>query len=137
MCSAQSPVTNNPTKHFSPAVKKLVPIALSDSHTTTVNPSRRLSAQLHTRTSRPNASTTPSAASALSDKEQPVTEPIERPLVYTVTQTAALLGISRTHAYELVARGDLVHLRLGRRIVVPRHALEQLLDVGAERPAAS
>ncbi len=66
-----------------------------------------------------------------------MTEPIERPLVYTVTQTASLLGISRAHAYELVSRGELVHLRLGRRIVVPRHALEQLLDVSAERPAAS
>lgn len=46
-------------------------------------------------------------------------ESIERPLVYTVMQTATLLGISRTHAYELVARGDLAHVRLGRRIVVP------------------
>ncbi len=60
-----------------------------------------------------------------------------RPLVYTVTQTATLLGISRTHAYELVARGDLAHVRLGRRIVIPCHALERLLDVAGERPAAS
>lgn len=66
-----------------------------------------------------------------------MTESIDQPLVYTVAQTAALLGISRTHAYELVARGDLAHVRLGRRIVVPRHALEHLLDVVAERPAAS
>jgi DNA binding domain, excisionase family len=120
-----------------PAVKKLVPIALSDSHTTTVNPSRRLTAQLPNRTPRTNISTTPSAASALSDKEQPVTEPIERPLVYTVTQTASLLGISRTHAYELVSRGELGHVRLGRRIVIPRRALERLLDVVAERSAES
>lgn len=73
--------------------------------------------------------------SAFPDKEQLLTDSIERPLVYTVTQTATLLGISRTHAYELVARGELAHLRLGRRIVVPRHALERLLDVVAERPA--
>lgn len=65
-----------------------------------------------------------------------MTESIDVPLVYTVTQTAALLGISRTHAYELVARGDVAHVRLGRRIVVPRHALERLLDVASERPAA-
>jgi excisionase family DNA binding protein len=102
-----------------------------------VNPSRRLTAQLPNRTPRPNISTTPSAASALSAKEQPVTEPIERPLVYTVTQTASLLGISRTHAYELVSRGELGHVRLGRRIVIPRRALERLLDVGAARPTAS
>jgi len=66
-----------------------------------------------------------------------MTESIELPLVYTVTQTAALLGISRTHTYELVARGELAHVRLGRRILVPRLALERLLDVVAERPAAS
>lgn len=78
------------------------------------------------------------SVSVLADKEELlVTESNERPLVYTVTQTAALLGISRTHAYELVARGDLAHVRLGRRIVVPRHSLERLLDVVAERPAAS
>ncbi len=57
-----------------------------------------------------------------------MTESLELPLVYTVMQTATLLGISRTHTYELVARGDLAHIRLGRRIVVPRQALERLLD---------
>ena len=65
-----------------------------------------------------------------------MSESIELPLVYTVTQTAVLLGISRTHAYELVARGDLTHVRLGRRIVIPRHALEQLLNRPAAPPAA-
>jgi excisionase family DNA binding protein len=65
-----------------------------------------------------------------------MTESIEQPLVYTVTQTAGLLGISRTLAYELVARGELAHVRLGRRILVPRHALERLLDTGVDRPAA-
>ena len=48
-------------------------------------------------------------------------------LVFTVVETARLLGISRTHAYELIARGELVHVRLGRRIVVPRHAIDTLL----------
>ena len=79
----------------------------------------------------------PLALTATSPKEQTTTDQIERPLVYTVMQTATLLGISRTHAYELVARGDLAHVQLGRRIVVPRHALERLLDVGAARPTAS
>ncbi len=58
----------------------------------------------------------------------------ERPLVYTVMQAATLLGISRTLAYELVARGELVHVRLGSRIVIPRNAIERLLDVDAPRP---
>ena len=58
-------------------------------------------------------------------------------LVLTVPQAAHLLGISRTHAYELVARGELAHVRLGRRIVVPRHALETLLGMTTGRPNAS
>ena len=49
-------------------------------------------------------------------------------LVLTVTEAAAALGISRTHAYELIARGELPSLRLGRRIVVPRRGLERLVD---------
>ena len=55
------------------------------------------------------------------------------PLVYTVGEVAGLLGISRTLAYELVARGAIAYVRLGRRIVIPRHALEQLLTVSVEQ----
>ncbi len=50
-------------------------------------------------------------------------------LVYTVTEAAALLGISRAHGYDLVASGELPHLRLGRRIVIPINALAQLLGL--------
>lgn len=49
-------------------------------------------------------------------------------LVLTVEEAGRLLGISRGLAYELVARGELPHLRLGRRIVIPRTALEALLN---------
>jgi excisionase family DNA binding protein len=58
-------------------------------------------------------------------------------MVCTVPEAARMLGISRTHAYELVARGDLAHVRLGRRIVVPRHALEKLLGMNGDHSAAS
>ena len=50
----------------------------------------------------------------------------------SVTEAATALGISRAHAYELVARGELPSLRLGRRIVVPRRGLERLLDGDAD-----
>ena len=50
-------------------------------------------------------------------------------MVVTVPEAARMLGISRTHAYELVARGELVHLRLGRRIVIPKHAIETMLGL--------
>jgi excisionase family DNA binding protein len=46
----------------------------------------------------------------------------------SVTEAADALGISRAFAYALVARGDLPRLRLGRRVVVPRRALEQLIE---------
>jgi excisionase family DNA binding protein len=48
-------------------------------------------------------------------------------LVWSVEEAGRLLGISRAHAYELVARGELPHLRLGRRLVVPKQAIEGLL----------
>jgi excisionase family DNA binding protein len=47
--------------------------------------------------------------------------------VWTVSEAAEQLGVSRAHAYELVARGQLRHVRLGRRIVIPRRAIDQLL----------
>jgi excisionase family DNA binding protein len=52
----------------------------------------------------------------------------DRRLSLTVTEAAEMLGISRTLAYQLVARGELASLRMGRRIVVPRRALESLLE---------
>jgi excisionase family DNA binding protein len=54
-------------------------------------------------------------------------------LVYTVTQAAELLGISRAFAYELVARGDLPVIRLGRRRLVPKAALAELVAHAATR----
>ena len=48
-------------------------------------------------------------------------------LVWTVPEAGRMLGISCAHAYELVARGELPHLRLGRRVVVPKQAIEVLL----------
>ena len=56
----------------------------------------------------------------------------DKRLVLTVTEAAVALGISRTHAYDLIARGELPSLRLGRRIVVPRRGLERLVDGDAD-----
>jgi excisionase family DNA binding protein len=55
---------------------------------------------------------------------------------YTVTEAATVLGISRTSAYELVRAGTLPSLRLGRRIVIIRRALEELLDAPIPDPSA-
>ncbi len=58
----------------------------------------------------------------------------DRRLSLTVTEAAEMLGVSRTLAYALVARGELPSLRMGRRIVVPRRALEALLQAGIADP---
>lgn len=41
----------------------------------------------------------------------------------TVEETAELLGLGRSAAYEAVRRGDLPSRRLGRRLLVPVPAL--------------
>jgi excisionase family DNA binding protein len=46
----------------------------------------------------------------------------------TVDETAELLGISRGLAFQAVRRGELPSVRVGRRILVPRHRLEAWLE---------
>lgn len=58
---------------------------------------------------------------------RPADEDPARPAL-TVAEAAAALGISRALAYELVRRGEVPSVRLGRRIVVPRVALGRLLE---------
>ena len=55
-------------------------------------------------------------------------------LVFTVAEAGELLGISRAFAYELVARGELPVIRLGRRRLIPKRALLELVGMD---PAAS
>ena len=45
----------------------------------------------------------------------------------TVEEAAAVLGISRSTAYECIRRGELRAVRLGQRLVVPRLVVDQLL----------
>lgn len=49
-------------------------------------------------------------------------------LVLTVPEAGELLGVSRAHAYLMVKLGQIPILKLGRRIVVPRVALEKMLE---------
>jgi len=49
-------------------------------------------------------------------------------LTVTVVEAARLLGISRETAYDLVRRGAIPSIRLGRRILVPKKALDELLS---------
>ena len=51
-----------------------------------------------------------------------------RTLTVSVEEAGRLLGVSRGLAYELAATGKLPTVRLGRRLVVPKVALERLLE---------
>ena len=48
-------------------------------------------------------------------------------LLVSVNEAARVLGISRSYAYELVAAGILVPVRLGRRVLIPIGAIEELV----------
>jgi len=58
--------------------------------------------------------------------------PLE-PLAVTVPEAARLLGVSPALAYELIARGDLNAVRLGRRLVVPVASLRDLIGTADGR----
>jgi len=50
-------------------------------------------------------------------------------LTLTVPEVASRLGLSRNGAYEAVAAGQIPAIRIGRRVLVPRTALERLLEM--------
>lgn len=47
--------------------------------------------------------------------------------VYTVAEATQLLRVSKPTVLAAVHSGTLPHLRLGRRVLIPRAALERLL----------
>jgi excisionase family DNA binding protein len=56
----------------------------------------------------------------------------------TVAQAATVLGISRSNAYECVRLGAIPSIRFGRRIVIPRRAVDELLpSAHVEQPATT
>ena len=46
---------------------------------------------------------------------------------YSVEEAGKILGVCRNSAYALAKSGELPTIRLGRRLLVPRDALERLL----------
>lgn len=48
-------------------------------------------------------------------------------LTLSVEEAAQVLGISRVDAYELAQQGEIPAIRLGRRILVPRVALAEMM----------
>ena len=52
-------------------------------------------------------------------------------LTFTVEEAGKLLGISRALAYEMARQGKLPTLRFGKRLVVPRKAVQDMLERAA------
>lgn len=52
---------------------------------------------------------------------------MEDKLTLSVEETAKLLGIGRNLCYERVKTGEIPSLKIGRRLLVPKAALEKLL----------
>ena len=61
---------------------------------------------------------------------------IERKTV-TVEEAATILGVGRNKAYEAARSGEIPTIRIGKRLLVPQVALEQLLAVGVEQLGAN
>jgi excisionase family DNA binding protein len=49
-------------------------------------------------------------------------------LALSVQEAGRLLGLSRGLMYEAVRTGQITHIRIGRRILIPRMALVKLLE---------
>jgi len=58
-------------------------------------------------------------------------------MVFTVDQMGKALGISRGTAYTAVREGRVPFLRIGRRILIPRAALENMLAEAKQGTGAS
>ena len=56
-----------------------------------------------------------------------------QPICVTPEEAGAALGIGRTFVYELLATGKLESIKLGRRRLIPREALERLVAEERER----
>jgi excisionase family DNA binding protein len=47
---------------------------------------------------------------------------------YTVEQAGRILGLSRNSAYQAATAGQIPVIRIGKRLLVPRVALDRMLD---------
>lgn len=58
--------------------------------------------------------------------------PIDR-RAYGISETAAMLGVSRRHLVRIIQRGELRVVRLGKRVLIPKDALDAFLAGEGER----
>lgn len=49
-------------------------------------------------------------------------------LVYSVEEVATLLGMSKNPVYDAIRERQIPSIKIGRRILIPRAALEEMLS---------
>lgn len=57
-------------------------------------------------------------------------------LTVSIPEAAKMLGISRNLAYAGAARGEIPTVKVGHRVLVPRAALDRLLNAPHKNEAA-
>jgi excisionase family DNA binding protein len=62
----------------------------------------------------------------MSDLAPAARDAVER-LAYSPAEVAQALGCSRVHVHNLITRGELRSVKLGRRRLIPRQVVEQFL----------
>ena len=75
------------------------------------------------------------ASKIIREKPHPHPQPLstsDQKLALSVDETAKLLGVSRNTVYEAIRQNRITAIRFGRRMLVPRAALEQLLSGNPE-----
>ena len=55
---------------------------------------------------------------------------MENKMTLSVEEAAKVLGIGRNLCYDRVKTGEIPVIKIGRRLLVPRRALEKLLEQG-------
>ena len=60
----------------------------------------------------------------------------EKRQTYTVEEAAEILGIGRNSAYEAVRRGEIPAIKIGKRVLVPKAALDRMLSGASDRPGS-
>jgi excisionase family DNA binding protein len=54
----------------------------------------------------------------------------DQPRTYTVEEAGKLLGVGRGLAYEAARSGEIPTIRIGKRLLVPKAALDRILAGG-------
>ena len=49
-------------------------------------------------------------------------------LTYNVREAAELLGLSRNSAYQACLKGEIPHLKIGKRILIPKVQLDRMFN---------